>query len=194
MILKCLLTVLASSLGVGGCVSAPRVANHSDMPRYPTLDIIEVEGQVIYYRDLSDPCDPDSTAWDNLRKTKATNRKPIDCSNPVVQLPESMQWLEMPKREYVLHFAMRNKVLSGADNARLVGELADMQGLPVRYQVYGAAGGAGPLLERLGMRRATAVRNVLVDAGVPATKIEIMPYDPTIPGLRAVVHVAGEGV
>ncbi len=186
--------LFAISLFLNGCITAPKTS-HPDMVQYPTLETIEVEGYVIYYRDLSDPCDPSSTAWNNLRQRKHKGRLPENCSTPITFIPDTTPDVVIPDKEFVLLFAMRGKNLDSAENDEIVAELATMGAWPVRYQVFGAAGGEGATLENLGMKRAAVVKQGLVTAGVPETKIEIMPYDSSIPGLRAVVRLAaGEGV
>lgn len=188
-----LIAILLGCLGLHGCITAPKENAHPEMIQYPTLETIDLEGYVIYYRDLSDPCDPGSTAWNNLRAKKRKGQIPLDCSEPVALIVPPAPVVSVPETDFVLLFAMRGKTLANDQNNAVVNELASMSDWPIRYHVYGAAGGVGPTLEKLGMKRANVVKEGLVAAGVAASKIEIMPYDPSIPGLRAVVRLIGEG-
>jgi len=186
--------VLCSALLLQGCVMMPKHNALSKLPPYPTLETIDVEGYTIYYRDLSDPCDPGSTAWNYLRTKKRTEQVDGQCSEPVVTEPTFVPAVNIPETDFVLLFTMRSKTLRTDENDETLAELATMRDWPIRYHVYGAAGGVGPALEKLGMKRANVVKQGLVDAGIAESKIDVMPYDPTIPGLRAVVKLTGEGV
>jgi len=189
------ITVLLTML-VSGCITGPSKGPTEEMLDYPTVEIIEVEGHPVYYRDLSDPCDQSTVQWKNLNQSKAAKNKTtkaFDCLNAVLEQPKPAIALSFPSEPYVLVFALRNNTVTGEENAKHLSELASMSTWPIQYQVFGAAGAAGPALEQLGRKRANAVRVELLALGVPDHKIVIMPYDPSIPGLRAVVSVKEEG-
>ena len=47
----------------------------------------------------------------------------------------------------------------------------------------------GKRSEALGLERASNVRDQLINMGIQHERITIMPYDPQIPGLQALVKV-----
>ena len=63
------------------------------------------------------------------------------------------------------------------------------------YEVRGTAGYKGDKAERIGRERADFIKQTLMNAGVSRTKIRIMAYDPSFPGLRGVVTLRdGEAI
>jgi len=185
--------IVIACLGISGCITTQTPTGDTDLPSVPNLETINVEGYLVYYRDLSDPCDAGSTAWQRLQEQPSGAREPIQCSETAADAAPAAEFV-IPETEYVLMFAMRGKTLRSPANDVIVEELASMRDWPVQYHVLGAAGGVGQTLEALGMSRANVVKQGLVDAGIPASKIVINPYDPTLPGLRAVVRLTEEGV
>ena len=70
-ILTSLLLVI-SFMSLSGCVFLNALNQDRSSDRgsvYPTLQTFQFEGALIYYKDLSDPCDVTTVAWNDLGET-----------------------------------------------------------------------------------------------------------------------------
>ena len=188
-----LVILLLSSL-LNGCAMFEPIKGkpgNRAMKSYPGLNTFEYEGAVIYYRDLSDPCDERTVAWHGLSDVDRVmpvtfDAQETDCDrrkgaiNAVASTP--VEQISIP-------FASRKTDLENSASGKALKQIESLVGKNNEYQIYGAAGTAGARSEALGLARASAVRDHLVSLGISLDRISIMPYDPDIPGLQAVVKV-----
>lgn len=88
-------------------------------------------------------------------------------------------------------FALKQVELSDDASIESFSTVNDFVSTNTVFHIYGAAGTVGKRSEELGLARASYVRDHLVGMGVEHERITIMPYDPKIPGLQALVKVLG---
>lgn len=189
--------MISSLLLLSGCVSTFPWFNGGATPKlelpYRTFDY---GGTSVYYRDLSSPCDTSSVTWSEGVQEPSLQAGAvdggIDCSIARNESPRFSQYQQWSvETELSISFAMREKVLNSDSNKSDFLKLQDYQTGSAKFQIYGAAGFEGERAERLGLARAKYVRGRLMEMGVGDERISIMPYDPTIPGLQAVVKILG---
>jgi len=161
---------------------------------YPSLQSFKFEGALIYYKDLSTPCDKSTVAWNDLNNTLpiqpvSLNSESIDCE----ETPKSA--LRVTAAQYEIEHQVSIPFESRKTELQENGKIKHFAGIKefvtknTQFQIYGAAGTIGKRSEELGLERASTVRDYLLAMGIQNESITIMPYDPQIPGLQAVVKV-----
>lgn len=189
------LILVAWILLLTGCVSTfPWLGDGTSAKARSSFKTFDYAGTSVLYRDLSSPCDSSSIRWAN-ENTKSKFRasdseKKIDCSvatNQKRNAIDHQQWLV--EQELSISFSIREKALAAQNKLSSFSKLKAYREGTTMFQIYGAAGFDGPRAEQLGLARAEYVRDQLVEMGVENKRIAIMPYDPEIPGLQAVVKV-----
>lgn len=161
---------------------------------YPTLQTFQFEGALIHYKDLSDPCDDTTVAWNDLSETL-----------PIQQVSLDVSLVDCEKRSKAIHnvavtqfeveeqisivFESRKADLPERENAKSLVSISEFATTNTQFHIYGAAGTVGKRSEALGLERASVVREQLISMGIQYERITIMPYDPLIPGLQALVKV-----
>lgn len=161
---------------------------------YPTLQTFEFEGALIYYKDLSNPCDDTTVAWNDLNEASPIQQVSLDAS--LVDCDESARAIQSVaatqfevEDQISIAFESRKAELSDSSNAKSLASINDFVTANTQFHIYGAAGTAGKRSETLGLERASTVRDQLISMGIQHERITIMPYDPQIPGLQALVKV-----
>lgn len=161
---------------------------------YPTLQTFEFEGTLIHYKDLSHPCDESTVAWNDVGKGPpiqpvSFEARNVDCGeySEATQSVASTQF--EVERKISIAFESRKTELQDSGNTKSLASINDLATVNARFQIYGAAGTVGKRSEALGLERASTVRDHLIGLGIQHERITIMPYDPEIPGLQAVVEV-----
>lgn len=170
-------------------------ASNDQFAHQSNLQTFRIEGTLIHYRDLSDPCDNTSVAWDKSTdvdpiKNVSLESNNIECSNANAVQQVATNEFEVQK-QFNIPFASRQAKFSGNASDNKFEAITEFVSANTRFHVYGAAGTVGPKSEKLGLARASTVRDHLVSMGVQQERITIMPYDPQIPGLQAVIKVLG---
>lgn len=161
---------------------------------YPSLQTFQFEGALIHYKDLSNPCDATTVAWNDLREVVRIQQVPLDVVTvDCFEDSKSIQSVAVTRFEvehqFSVPFETRKTELSDDNNAKSLEGLGDFVTSNTQFQIYGAAGTVGKRSEKLGIERASTVRDHLISLGVQHERITIMPYDAQIPGLQALVKV-----
>lgn len=181
---------------LSGCVFFKNLTQGSSTSHtgYQSLQTFELEGALIYYKDLSDPCDDATVAWNDLKevtpiKKASLTAVQIDCDDFVKDDQHvAVKQFEI-QQQFSIPFEIRKTELLENGNAKLLNSMNGLATENTLFQIHGAAGTIGKRSEALGLERASAVRDHLMKLGVRAERITIMPYDPKIPGLQALVKV-----
>jgi len=184
-------------MNVSGCafLKAFKQSGYNDAGfAYPSLQTFEFEGTFIHYRDLSDPCDNTTVAWNDLRQSLLIHQVMHEIESPNCE--ETANALHRVaanqfevEHEVSIPFESRKTELLESGNAKSFASINDFVTANTQFQIYGAAGTVGRRSEALGMERASVVRDHLINMGIQHERITIMRYDPQIPGLQALVKV-----
>lgn len=189
-----LLLVLASLSGCAFLNALKQDSPTDKFANYPSLQTFNFEGAVIYYKDLSDPCDDTTVAWNDLNEVSLIQQASLDvpegdCSN-VNKVSQSVAEIQFEvRRQISIEFESSKSNISDNQNAKSFSALNELASANSQFHIYGAAGATGKRSEALGLARATIVKDHLISLGVHYERIAIMPYDPTIPGLQALIKV-----
>lgn len=166
----------------------------SDRISYASLQTFEFQGTLIYYKDLSNPCDDETVVWNDLKefapiKEASLTATKMDCDvNEKANQRVAANRFEV-QGQFSIPFETRKTELIEIGNAKLLDSVNDLATANTLFQIYGAAGTVGKRSEALGLERASVVKDRLMSMGVQSEQITIMPYDPTIPGLQALVKI-----
>jgi len=195
-ILTSLLLVI-SFMSLSGCVFLNALNQDRSSDRgsvYPTLQTFQFEGALIYYKDLSDPCDVTTVAWNDLGETLPIQQ--VSLKAPLVDCESSSKAIQAVavtqfdiEDQISIAFESRKAELPDHGNAKSLASINEFASTNTQFHIYGAAGTIGKRSEALGLERATTVRDQLISMGIQHERITIMPYDPLIPGLQALVKV-----
>ena len=184
-------------MNLSGCallnVLKQGASNEARSP-YPNLQSFKFEGALIYYKDLSSPCDESTVSWNDLNSTfpiqqASHNAAAIDCeeaSKPTLRITAAKYEVE---HQVSIPFESRKTELQENGNIKSFSGINEFVTENTQFQIYGAAGTIGKRSEALGLERASIVRDHMLSMGIQHERITIMPYDPQIPGLQAVVKV-----
>ncbi len=175
-----------NALKQGGSINSQSV--------YPTLQTFEFEGALIHYKDLSDPCDDSTVAWNDLGETLPIQQ--VSLNVPLVDCEKSLKAIQSVaatqfdvEDQISIVFESRKTELPERGNAKSFASISEFAITNTQFHIYGAAGTVGKRSEALGLERASVVRDQLISMGIQYERITIMPYDPLIPGLQALVKV-----
>lgn len=195
LLIKVLL--LLSVMNLSGCAFLNVLKQNSpnnEHSTYPSLKTFEFEGAVIHYKDLSDPCDQNTVAWNDLNEVALVQSvslevTQVDCneSASIIQSVTATQFEVQHKIK--ISFASKQTQRSDADDNESFADINNLVLSTTQFQIYGAAGTVGKRSEALGLARAIYVRDQLISMGIQHERISIMPYDSTLPGLQAVVEI-----
>lgn len=189
-------TSLLVLISLSGCTLLENLRQGSPIDRvsYPSLQTFEFEGALIYYKDLSNPCDDATVVWNDLQEVTPLKKVllaaiPIDCDE-VAKEKQSLASARFEVQEEIsISFETRKTELLDSSNAKRLDSMSDLATANTLFQIYGAAGTVGKRSEALGLERASAVKTRLMSMGVQSERITIMPYDAKIPGLQALIKV-----
>lgn len=189
--------LLAVLMSLSGCAFLNALKQGGSNDAYslnPILQTFEFEGALIYYKDLSNPCDDTTVAWNDLSEASPIQQVSLDAS--LVDCDESSKAIQSVaatqfevEDQISIAFESRKAELSDSGNAKSLASIKNFIIANTQFYIYGAAGTVGKRSEALGLERATTVRNQLISMGIEHERITIMPYDPQIPGLQALVKV-----
>lgn len=190
------LILILPLMSLSGCAVLKNLTQKtaSNHVSYPSLQTFELEGAVIYYKDLSSPCDESTVAWNDLNKASPIHQASlkvvqIDCDEIAeVQQRYAVERFEVQKQLSVPFETSKSELIENG-NAKQLDNITELATTNTKFQIHGAAGTVGTRSEALGLDRALAVKDHLMKLGVKSERIEIMPYDPSIPGLQALVKV-----
>jgi len=133
-------------------------------------------------------------AWNDLNNTflmqqASHNAAVIDCEEaPKSALRVTTAQYEV-ERQVSIPFESRKTELQESGNIKRFSGINEFVTENTQFQIYGAAGTSGKRSEALGLERASTVRDHMLSMGIQHERITIMPYDPQIPGLQALVKV-----
>jgi len=183
-------------INLSGCalLNAFKQGNNEVRSTYPSLQSFKFEGALIYYKDLSSPCDESTVVWNDLNNTflmqqASHNAAAIDCEEaPKSALRVTTAQYEV-ERQVSIPFESRKTELQESGNIKRFSGINEFVTENTQFQIYGAAGTSGKRSEALGLERASTVRDHMLSMGIQHERITIMPYDPQIPGLQALVKV-----
>ena len=182
---------------VSGCafLKAFKQSRYDDAnSEHPWLQTFKFEGTLIHYRDLSDPCDDTTVAWNDSSQTLPIQKVShkvgsLNCEEKPNDTRRVTATQFEVEHELSISFESSKTELLESNNAKSIAGINDLVAANSQFHIYGAAGTVGKRSEALGLERASVVRDYLVDMGIRHERITIMPYDPQIPGLQAVVRV-----
>lgn len=189
--------LLAALMNLSGCAFLNALKQGGSNDAYslnPAILTFEFEGALIYYKDLSNPCDDTTVAWNDLSEAHPIKQVSLDAA--LVDCDESSRAIQSVaaaqfevEDQISIAFESRKTELSHSDNAKGLASINDFVTANTQFYIYGAAGTVGKRSEALGLERASNVRDQLINMGIQHERITIMPYDPQIPGLQALVKV-----
>ena len=189
-----LLLVLVNLSGCAFLVPFLQHPSSNERSIYPSLKTFEIEDAVIYYRDLSDPCDDRTVAWNDLNEVKQIRKASLNLSQiacdkaaKTTQVVTTTQF--EVQQQISIPFESRQAELSDSTKTKSFEPVNGLVSQNTQFHIYGAAGRVGVRSEKLGLARASYVRDRLISMGVQHERIRVMPYDPKIPGLQALVEV-----
>lgn len=191
------LLLLFALVSLSGCAflnALKHDSSNDNYSNYPSLQTFNFEGAVIYYRDLSDPCDDTTVAWNDLNEVSQIQQASIDmaeldCSEVNNAFQSVAEIRFEVRRQISIEFESKKSEISNSHNAESISALNEFVSANSQFHIYGAAGSTGKRSEALGLARATIVKDHLISLGVHYERIAIMPYDPDIPGLQALIKV-----
>lgn len=196
--------------GLAGCATLPDANDGAELGikmHQAGIQEVVIEQHLVKIRDLSDPCDPATVPWNlsgNNVRTGAVDEggevpihdQGIDCndstelskvSNKTPHLPDSVTL----EKSFIVFFRLKDHSHIEEQNRDVVNQLESLAQYDIVYEVFGAAGVPAP--SELATRRANTVKALLVEKGVLPERIIVMPYDPALPGLRAIIRIRPQG-
>ena len=191
------LLLAISLISLSGCaflnaLNQDRSSNPGSV--YPTLQTFQFEGALIHYKDLSDPCDDTTVAWNDLSEIQPIQQ--VSLKAPLVDCEKNLKVIQSVavtqfdvEDQISIVFESRKTELPDRGNVKSLASISEFATTNTRFHIYGAAGTVGKRSEALGLERAATVRGQLISMGIQHERITIMPYDPLIPGLQALVKV-----